>query len=279
MRIFYAFLIIICVSCNSSTSKSNLTIEDQRYIDSVCQYYEGRNQTTEEFNYLFKSRLKKIMNCKDSVSRYYLNVISTHCIYHSLPSSKELIFRLKLKSLKYNDTLNFGRSLRLEAAFHLKLGDKIKALELYEKALRVFEYLNNDFEKVKCYNGIGYSLHNLDDYSGSEYFFNKALFINKNSNLELKIKSIKGLVLSYVVSIQSEKAIKIIEHYLKEKEIKLKASDKIYFKNLLALAYEDKKEYKKSLNVIKELTKANEFEGLIGSYKINIDRLCKLPQK
>lgn len=273
MRIFYAFLIIICVSCNSSTSKSNLTIEDQRYIDSVCQYYKGLQLNDEQFEKLFNKKLKILGNCQDTISRYYLNKIVVLCVNNNLTSGADLIIKLKNSSLKYNDELNYARSLRLYAALNFSLGNKSYSIQLNEKALRIAEKLNNEEEVIKIYNSIALALYGLDDYEGAEYFFEKALNKNNKKNIEIKLNSYKGLILNLNEGKKTAKVISLVNKIFFTYKLNLKPIDITFFKYQLALAYEEKKDFKISYKLVNEVRKSANFSSVNLPLKIDIERL------
>lgn len=251
---------------------SDLSIESQKYIDSICDHYDRKELTNEKFKKLLYGNLYDLRKCNDSVSRYYLNRIAALSVTHNLQSSNYLVSKLSTLSLRYGDTLNYARSLRLKGSILLSKGEKLVALKFHEKSLKIFEFINSEIDLVRNYTNIGLDLYYSDDYTGAEYFFIKALKKLKNRDYNLRFKIITNLILTYNGSSQPNKAIKLIKNEISQFKHVRNSIDWIILKSELAYAYEEKNDFLKCYKTLADIKSCSSFNMLNTIQRAEVNR-------
>lgn len=269
---YVVFILLIFISCKNSHLNSDLNNVDQKYIDSICDHYDRKDLGEEKFKRLLNKSIHELRKCDDSISRYYLNRIAALSVTHNFKSSNYLVSKLNTLSLKYGDTLNYARSLRLKGSILLSKGEKLEALKFHEKSLKIFEFIESEIDLVRNYSNIGLDLYYSDDYTGAEYFLNKALKKLNNRDYSLRFKIITALILTYNGSSQSKKAIKLIKNEISQFRHEKNSIDLIILKSELAYAYEEINDFSKCYNTLVEIKNSSSFNKLKTIQRAEVNR-------
>lgn len=257
--LFAFFFLISCEKREINRYSNSLQL---KRVENIIE----KNRNTLFNNYYEKKNLRKELNCLrnkiDSTSLYCLYLLSKSAIYNYNDDADDYLMQYELICRRTNDSLNYGRYLRLKGLLHYRNSEMDLAIEKYLKAEKLFRKIDKGDEIIEVNLSIALLLMYINDFTGAEMYLTK---INSSSKNKIPNKfKIRILDKKTEILLQSSNHSFTIGQL--EKETKnllnnsvLKEHESNYLKAVLAKIYFLKNDNLKSYKLLNEVLNNKKF--------------------
>ncbi len=261
IKLFYCVLLALLVGCNQ-----NKTVTTKSNNDSIKKYLDLASNDTlsnSQRNQCNKKAFSRIdLSKNDTLIRFYLSETSYNYLMLRNWGELKRISKIHLqKSIEQKDTLNIARYYRYQGGYY-------KNNQIFDSAFYCYSKSEKFYKKIKNINGLGdvfwnkgQVLHNINDFSGAELEYKRAIIIfNKTGNMNKIVSVLVSIGINYNEMFECNKAINTLKKALEIAKNNNKAKIlEVYMLSNLGSAYFAKGDVKQALFYYEKAKKHKEF--------------------